>query len=232
MSDEQEGCLSNLERDGFAIAPAVMNADTIHNLSSEIEKLFTTIPPAGIRALADKVFAIRPLAQSRAVRDLIEPILGVDARMVRSILFSKNEQANWHVAWHQDLAIAVKVKADLSGYTNWSLKEGVVHVQPPIEILQRMLTIRLHLDDADETNGALWVSPGTHRMGRLAASEAATVAAQNGKHLCSVNAGDALLFRPMLLHASRKSTSNRPRRVIHLEYAAADLPEPLVWSEL
>lgn len=232
MGDEQERHLSSIERDGFAIVSAVMDTDTIGSVSNEIEKLFKTIPSAGVRALASKAGAVRQLAHSRTVRDLIEPMLGVDARMVRSILFTKNEQANWQVAWHQDLAIAVKERIDTDGYTNWSLKEGAVHVQPPIEILQRMLTIRLHLDAADETNGALWVSPGTHRMGRLAASEAATAAEQHGKQLCTVNAGDALLFRPLLLHSSRKSTSNRRRRVIHLEFAAVELPRPLVWLEL
>lgn len=150
--------------------------------------------------------------------------------MVRSILFNKSDQANWRVAWHQDLTIAVAEKAELEGYSAWSVKEGVLHVQPPEEILEHMLTVRVHLDPADETNGALWVSPGSHRFGRVPASEAAALAGRNGKYLCAVNAGDAVLMSPLILHASRKATSGIPRRVIHLEFAGVSLPEPLAWT--
>jgi ectoine hydroxylase-related dioxygenase (phytanoyl-CoA dioxygenase family) len=59
-----------------------------------------------------------------------------------------------------------------------------------------------------------------------------TVLEQCGTHVCVMAAGDAMLMRPLLLHASRKSTSHRPRRVVHLEFAAADaLPSPLQWAE-
>jgi len=107
----------------------------------------------------------------------------------------------------------------------------VPHVQPPEEILEQMLTVRLHLDPADETNGALWVSPGSHRLGRLRAGDAAAVAKCNGKHLCVVAAGDALLMRPLILHASHKATSSVPRRVIHLEFAGTSLPPSMAWAE-
>jgi len=94
-----------------------------------------------------------------------------------------------------------------------------------------MLTVRLHLDPADESNGALWVSPRSHGLGRLPASEAAIAAERLGKHLCVVNAGDVLLFRPLILHASRKATPLRSRRVVHLEFAGVSLPAPLDWAE-
>jgi hypothetical protein len=35
-------------------------------------------------------------------------------------------------------------------------------------------------------------------------------------------------MRPLLIHASSKSHSDRPRRVLHIEYAASDsIAEPL-----
>jgi ectoine hydroxylase-related dioxygenase (phytanoyl-CoA dioxygenase family) len=119
----------------------------------------------------------------------------------------------------------------VDGYSSWSVKDGVPHVQPPEEILEQMLTVRLHLDPAGQTNGALWVSPGSHRLGRLPASDAAPMAERNGKHLCVVRAGDALLMRPLILHASRKAASSAPRRVIHLEFTGASLPRSLAWAE-
>ena len=119
----------------------------------------------------------------------------------------------------------------MEGYSSWSVKDGVLHVQPPEEILEQMLTVRLHLDPADERNGALWVSPGSHRLGRLRANDAAAVAESNGKRLCAVRAGDALLMRPLILHASRKATSGVPRRVIRLEFSGVLLPGSLAWAE-
>lgn len=188
--------------------------------------------PAGVRGLAAKVPSVAALARSAGVRSLVEPVLGSQARLIRSILFNKSLDANWQVAWHQDLTIAVAGQEKVEGYSSWSVKEGVAHVQPPVQILEQMLSVRLHLDPADDTNGALWVSPASHRLGRLPAGEAASVAERSGKHLCVVQAGDALLFRPLVLHASRKARSLKPRRVIHLEFTGASLPKSLAWAEV
>ena len=40
-----------------------------------------------------------------------------------------------------------------------------------------------------------------------------------------------MLMRPLLLHASSSSSKPEPRRVIHLEYAADDLPGGLEWHD-
>ena len=226
---EQLPMTPNLERDGFVIIPRLLDETLRREILREIE---ASLPrsAAGIRNLASKLSCVAHLAQSVCIRNVVEPVLGQDAQLVRSILFNKNDEANWQVAWHQDLSIAVQKKEELDGFISWSEKEGIPHVQPPVEILKRMLNVRVHLDAADESNGALWVSPGSHHLGRLPAAEAANVATQLGKRLCAVAAGDALLFRPLTLHASRKITVDRPRRVIHLEFAGVSLPAPLVWA--
>jgi len=218
-----------LDLDGFAVVPAVLGSKLVNDIGQSLAEHLPS-GAAGIRALAAKVPYVNELSRSLLIRALVEPILGPDAQLVRSVLFAKSEEANWHVAWHQDLAIAVQNRVEVDGFVSWSSKEGVLHVQPPIQFLERMLTLRLHLDAADETNGALWVSPGSHHSGRLPAGEAASIAEQRGKQLCAVNAGDAMLMRPLLLHASRKTSSNRPRRVIHLEFSGALLPVPLLWA--
>jgi ectoine hydroxylase-related dioxygenase (phytanoyl-CoA dioxygenase family) len=165
------------------------------------------------------------------IRTLVEPVLGPRTHLVRSILFNKNENANWQVAWHQDLAIAVDQRIEINGFTCWSTKNGTPHVQPPVQILERMLNVRIHLDAAGETNGALWVAPGSHHLGRIPADEAAGTAKHLGPELCAVEAGDVLIFRPFTLHASRKTISNHPRRVIQLEFAGIALPPPLEWAK-
>ena len=125
----------------------------------------------------------------------------------------------------------MKQRIDVSGYGPWSIKEGVPHVQPPIEILETMVTVRLHLDDCDESNGPLRVIPGSHRMGRLDAADIVKSRANQKEVICSMQAGGALLMRPLLLHASSEASAPTHRRVIHLEYAACPLADGLEWAE-
>ena len=94
-----------------------------------------------------------------------------------------------------------------------------------------MLTVRLHLDDADESNGALRVLPGANRLGRLPPDRIAELRVGGVDVLCAARAGDALLMRPLLLHASGRSTGPGHRRVLHIEYAAFPLPGGLEWHE-
>ena len=67
--------------------------------------------------------------------------------------------------WHQDLTISVKEQVEIDGYGPWTVKAGVVNVQPPLSILERMLAIRFHLDDCDERNGVLKGSPSDASIG-------------------------------------------------------------------
>ena len=173
--------------------------------------------------------AVAELASSCQLLELVRSHTRGVPRAVRAIWFNKSPEANWLVAWHQDLAIAVRERIETPEFGGWSVKEGVPHVQPPAEILEKMLTVRIHLDDADEENGALRVLPGTHTLGRLEAERVTILRSERDEVVCTAQAGDALLMRPLLLHASGRSTSDRPRRVLHLEYAAEELPGGLKW---
>lgn len=162
---------------------------------------------------------------------LVRPHLPCEPFPVRAIYFDKSPETNWLVPWHQDLSLALRASAAVPGFGPWSTKDGIPHVQPPAEFLQLMLTVRLHLDDADESNGALRVLPGSHRFGRLSAERIQQLRTEQPDLLCTVSAGDALLMRPLLLHASSRSTSAQHRRVLHIEYAAFTLPAELSWHE-
>ena len=107
----------------------------------------------GIRNLLNVVPFTRELADSATCRSIVEPILGGSARVVRGIYFDKHKDANWKVAWHQDLTIAVQERVEVDGYGPWSIKAGINHVQPPVSVLQNILALRIHLDHADALIG-------------------------------------------------------------------------------
>jgi len=148
----------------------------------------------------------------------------------RALFFDKNPSANWKVAWHQDLSIAVAERHEVAGFTGWSLKEGVWHVQPPAEVLERMITLRLHLDDCGPDSGPLKVISGSHREGRLSRERIEWWKTHGGVVECHVPAGGALLMRPLLLHSSSPARQPSHRRVLHVEFATEALPAGLQWA--
>jgi hypothetical protein len=215
-----------VENDGFSIAAGVIGV-------AERETLLSVLGPvsgAGRRGLL-AVPAVATLAHSPRLLDLVRPHLSPEPFPVRAIYFDKSSEANWLVPWHQDLTLALRAHAEVPGFGPWSTKDGIPHVQPPIDFLQKMLTIRLHLDDADESNGALRVLPGSHCLGRLSSKRIQELRVQQPEFICAASAGDALLMRPLLLHASGRSSSTRHRRILHIEYAAFALPGELEWHE-
>jgi ectoine hydroxylase-related dioxygenase (phytanoyl-CoA dioxygenase family) len=220
--------MPNFNRDGYRIVPSILACEEVEALRAALAS--QTVSP-GRRNLMQCVPAVAAFAVSSKLLDVLEEMLGEECFPVRSIFFDKRSEANWLVPWHQDLSVAVKERVEIPGYGPWSTKEGAPHVQPPTEILEALVTIRLHLDDCDESNGALRVIPGSHRRGRLNSACIAELRSQDKEVVCSVRAGDAFLMRPLLLHASSQALAPTHRRVIHLEYASCSLPEGLAWAE-
>jgi len=151
--------------------------------------------------------------------------------VVRAIYFDKHKNANWKVAWHQDLTIAVREQLEVEGFNAWSIKAGIPHVQPPLSILNNLLTLRVHLDHTDQNNGALRVLPGTHRFGRLDANQIQYWKENQGVVTCSVPCGGVMVMRPLLLHSSLPALAPEHRRVLHFEYSSVELPPELEWFE-
>src|SRR6185369_5491355 len=228
--------IENIAQDGFVVVDSVVDLTTLQLLERQLAQ-FNGIASQragktfGIRNLMNAVPVTRTLANSDSLRSLVEPILSKSARVVRGIYFDKHTDANWKVAWHQDLTIAVRERVDVDGFSAWSVKAGITHVQPPLAVLENMLTLRLHLDDADESNGALRVLPGSHRVGRLDADQIQHWKQRQQTITCAVNRGGVVAMRPLLLHSSLPSLNPCHRRVLHFEYAAADLPSGLKWFE-
>jgi ectoine hydroxylase-related dioxygenase (phytanoyl-CoA dioxygenase family) len=222
-----------LAGDGFAIVPGVLAAVQIDRLrtvaddAAALRRGGSAYGGRNLLALPD----IRNLAAERAMRDLVEPVVGPNATPVRALFFDKTPKANWPVLWHQDLTIAIAARFDLEGWGPWSTKAGVTHVEPPAALLASMLTVRLHLDDCHADNGPLRVLPGTHTHGRLTRDRIKALREATGEVSCVAPLGSALLMRPLLLHASSPARLPSHRRVIQLEFARRDtLPPPLRWA--
>jgi hypothetical protein len=222
--------LEACERDGLCVIEGALNQHEIDRLKQAVEQLATPQNGrGGVRNLLDFT-AIRDLARHPAVRAIVEAILGPEARVVRGILFDKTSDANWKVPWPQAVSIAVAQRIEAEGYGPWSIKAGVNHVQPPASVLEQMLSIRIHLDDCPEENGALKVIPGSHRRGKIPEARVAELAAAGPAIVCPVNAGGVLAMRPLLLHASSAATNPGHRRVVHFDFSAAMLPESMEWA--
>lgn len=219
-----------LNEDGCAVVLDAIPLDCVRAVIGALERL-PEQREANARGIAGDVREVAELAASAPVRELATAIVGNGAFVARSILFDKTPGANWKVAWHQDLTIAVLEKRDVPGFGPWSVKRGVIHVQPPVAVLERMITLRIHLDECDESNGALRVIPGSHRGGRLATTEIAAWRERVPEVTCGVPRGSILVMRPLLLHASSPALRPAHRRVIHLEFAASKLPSGLKWAQ-
>jgi ectoine hydroxylase-related dioxygenase (phytanoyl-CoA dioxygenase family) len=233
------GYVEAIERDGSAIIPDCIDDNTINSILAELEDVSTNEAVSrragkafGIRNLLNVLPSARTLANSVRLRSLVEPVLGSEARVVRGTFFDKHKDANWKVAWHQDLTIAVRQQIDVEGFGPWSIKTGIPHVQPPVSVLENMLALRLHLDDTDESNGALLVIPGTHNVGRLSAQDIQERKGRDTIITCSVPKGGVMVMRPLLLHASSAASVPRHRRVMHFEYSSCDLPGGMEWFEV
>ena len=227
--------MAQIERLGFCLVPRVIDTAQIAALKdalarSELVGAERDGQTYGARDLL-RLTQVREMAAAGGIIPHLLSLLGPGFQVVRGLFFDKTPSANWPVQWHQDLSLAVRERKDLPGWSNWTVKQGVAHVQAPAEVLGRMVTVRLHLDDCPSENGALKIVPGSHRFGLLARSE---IPADTQKVAESVPAaaGDALFMRPLILHASSRAEAPSHRRVLHLEYAPAGLlPAPLAWAQ-
>ena len=96
-------------------------------------------------------------------------------------------------------------------------------------LFDRMVTVRIHLDACPASNGALRVMPGTHLLGKVNQNHVDKHVDEASAIYCEAGAGEALVMRPLLLHASSAAEHPGHRRVLHFDYAIGDLAAGLEW---
>lgn len=197
----------------------------------EITARLSTINSAGSRRLLET-----PWCQNLAttLRKRLTPRYPVLRELVaiQCNYFHKSSESNWLVAFHQDISIPVAASAFAKAQPGWSQKEGMTFVHGSETLLADMLAVRLHLDESNELNGPLRVVPGSHRQGILAESEATSLRESTGEQTLTTEQGGVVLMRPLLLHASSKSQTEQPRRVLRFVFAEPRLPMGLVWNQV
>lgn len=215
---------------GFRLESQFISQTTVNTLIDEITKLNELKSPHGIRNAEKKFNCIAKLANSEKIVAQARAILDEEPQLVRAIFFDKNPEKNWLVSWHQDKTVSVNKKLHIDGWGPWSLKDNTHHVQPSESVLNNMVTFRIHLDDSNADNGCLKVIPNSHTSGVLTQLEIDSLVKNAIFVECEANAGDMLIIRPLILHASSKAKLPKHRRVIHLEFSGYDLPNDVYWS--
>ena len=165
--------------------------------------------------------AVRELANDRRLMTLASEFVGPAPMPFHATLFDKSAAANWLVVWHQDTALPLRARIDDPEWGPWSNKAGVLYAHAPAWALEQVVALRVSLDDSTSTNGPLRVLPATHRGGVFTAEEITRLAATTTPVECVVQSGGVVAMRPLTIHSSSKSIDSRPRRVLHIEYAAA-----------
>lgn len=208
--------------DGAQLFPAAFAPEQIAALEALLPDLDER-PGARINPIAGLADAVAP-ATSIAAK-----ILGPGAKPVRAMLFDKSPARNWALGWHQDRTIAVRERIDTPGFADWTVKHDIHHVVPPFDLLERMLTARIHLDPVTAENAPLLVARGSHRFGRVTDDRIARIGPRLGQDACLAKRGDLWLYATPILHASARAMSPSRRRVLQILYSADDLPNGLEW---
>lgn len=213
---------------GFALVQQVLSADECTAIAG---KLALEAGAGGTRGLLQQTWCAA-LAQRLQRHAVLSGLIVAKSVAIQCTYFEKSAERNWLVPIHQDLSIPVAEHVDAPELRGWSEKEGTLFVQAPTAVLETMLAVRVHLDVCGVDDGPLRLVPGSHRMGRVDASEACSIRDALAEIACPAERGDALVLRPLLLHASSKSSGTSRRRVLHFVYGPAELPHGLCWPHV
>lgn len=212
---------------GFALVPGVLPEEECAALAGLVRPGPAS---AGTRRLLDEPWCVG-LADRLRAHPVLAALIPPGHVAVQCTYFEKSTGRNWLVPLHQDLSIPVRARVDAPGLSGWAEKEGGVFVHAPLPLLQELVAVRLHLDDCTEEDGPLKVVPGSHGRGLLSDDASAALRAASPAVACTARRGEALAMRPLLLHASSKSSGGGRRRVLHFVFGPREPGNGLQWQQ-
>jgi len=234
MRASLDGSLAAFAGAGFTMLEGVFDVEEINSLASRLSATLEERTEPSVLRSRGRTYGSRNLLETfpeaigllncPSLSQFAMAVLGQNAGLVRVLYFDKPPDRSWSLPWHKDRTIAVK-RNDLASerFRKPTTKAGVPHVEAPTSLLERMLTLRIHLDPMNQENGPLHVIPGSHREDNKEPEQSLELRA---------GIGDVLAMRPLLSHSS---TMSRPgttahRRVIHMELVSdVDLSGGYEW---
>ena len=207
-----------ISKTGYAITENILSLSECNNLIDTLSSHLPNRGRAGSRHLMSSSI-IENLAKDSRLMSMAQTTLGKNAVPFRATLFEKSGQANWLVVWHQDTALPLQSHNDSKEWGPWSQKTGILYAHAPSWALNRIMALRVHLDASTRENGSLKVIPRSHLAGVLSDEEVFQIAKKQEVKECLVGKGGIVVMRPLLIHSSSKAQIDKPRRVIHIEYA-------------
>jgi hypothetical protein len=239
MSSRATCLVSELERDGFVLLRGVFTQAEVEAMRSTLEARLAAENDPAIRGDEGAVYAARNVHvlwpevasvwKTPPLAAVLRAALGREMGLVRVLYFDKPPGQSWALPWHKDLTVAVRDnRLPSAHFRRPTAKAGVPHVEASEQVLQGMLTARIHLDEVTDENGPLKVIPGSHRTGKQMVPDGALIRTLHAE------AGDVLLIRPLVAHCSNRAhqDTTRHRRILHLEFASQpNLPDGYQWHD-
>ena len=211
--------------DGFSVLPALASEAVLREAAAALD---------GREGVGSRELLHEPWCAEMAQRVRADPrvaaVIPCTHVAVQCTSFEKSLARNWLVPVHQDLSIPVAARIDEPALGGWADKGGTWFVQPPAQVLEQLVALRVHIDDCGLDDGPLHVVAGSHLLGRIDDARAIELRNGRGTVACAVPRGGAMLMRPLLLHASSKSRGASRRRVLHFVFGPSVLPFGLRWA--
>jgi len=189
---------AKFERDGYVLVPGLVDAASVASLRNEALRFDAGTGLGVTTQLVHRSALVREfVTRGPQIRYAIE-LLGPDVCFTHQQFVIKHsaERQRTDVPWHQD--------------------NGYGRLEPPTD-----LTVWIALDDCTTDNGCLWVLPGSQQLGLVhhgARGALRAAAVEETGVALPMRAGDAALFRSLLLHRSLPNVTARDRVALYLRY--------------
>jgi len=222
----------NIQQEGFSIVQHFFDDSYIDEVIKELEEHEAFQYDNKVASSTNLLLSIpflNNLAHSRQLTTNVEEVLGNNSFPLNAFVLDKTQSNNWELDWHQDLQVAVKNKIETTGYNNWSVECGIVHVIPPRDVLAKLISVRIHLDDCCIDNGAILVAPKSHQYGIVRNRKEIEEVISGHTVCCEVERGGVMFLSSLLLHKSPYAITNKRRRILQIDYAGTELSNGLQW---
>jgi ectoine hydroxylase-related dioxygenase (phytanoyl-CoA dioxygenase family) len=227
-----ENLKDDIDRDGFMINQQFYSESFIDEIIEQLDRSnalqYDKLEISEFN-LITRVPFVEGLAHSHRLISLVKQVIGDNALPTNAFVLDKTQNNNWGLDWHQDLKIAVRRKIETNGFYNWTIESGVNHTIPPREILEKRLSVRIHLDDCFTENGAILISPKSNQYGIIKNKAEVEKITRDNILYCEINKGGIMFITPLLLHKSPYSITYKKRRILQIDYVGSPLPNGLEW---